>query len=229
MSVIYLVRHGQASLRSSNYDQLSEKGELQARILGKSFRNRVDDIDKIEFGTLQRHAQTLEHFSQKFRNSAIRESNADWNEYNHTDIIQQFNPRYSSRMYLTFDIIKKLNPKRDFLNMMHQAMNRWMSGAYDDEYIESWKTFKTRCIDALNKLKNSLSEDEIAVVFTSGGVKSAIVQELMNLPDEYFMQFNTKFVNCGVTKIVNSTNNTFVSTINDYSHLERNRDHITYI
>ncbi len=229
MGVVYLIRHGQASLRSSNYDQLSEKGELQARITGKSFRNRIEDIDRIELGSLQRHAQTLEHFTSKFRTTANKIVVPDWNEYNHKDIIQQYNPRYSSRMYLTFDIIKKMNPKRDFLLMMNKSMDRWMSGKYDDEYVESWKVFKNRCVNALHNLLESLMDEEVALVFTSGGVKSAIVQHLMNLPDNYFMELNTKFVNCGVTKIVQTKNGTFVSTFNDYAHLEKNRANITYI
>ena len=35
MAQIYLVRHGQASFGSSNYDQLSELGFEQARLLGR--------------------------------------------------------------------------------------------------------------------------------------------------------------------------------------------------
>ena len=34
MTTIYLIRHGQASFGQQNYDQLSNKGERQAQLLG---------------------------------------------------------------------------------------------------------------------------------------------------------------------------------------------------
>jgi broad specificity phosphatase PhoE len=202
---------------------------LQAQLLGKSFRTRIDDFEKIEVGSLQRHAQTLAEFKHKFRTTATTSVNELWNEYDHQDIIKQFNPRYNSRLYLTLDIVRKFNPKRDFLNMFNAAVNRWMSGKFDSEYKESWTAFQTRTNKALHDLLATLNEDETAIVFTSGGVKSAIIQRLMDLTDDHFMRFNTQLVNSGVTKIVSTKNRTFVSTINDYSHLEKQRDFVTYI
>ena len=37
MSVLYLVRHGQASFGRENYDRLSKRGVEQARIVGDYF------------------------------------------------------------------------------------------------------------------------------------------------------------------------------------------------
>jgi broad specificity phosphatase PhoE len=229
MSVVYLVRHGQASLRSSNYDQLSEKGILQAQMLGKSFRTRVEEIERFESGSLQRHAQTMAAFKEKYRTIASVSVHDGWNEYDHKDIIKQYNSKYDSRLYFTFDIVRKLNPKREFLNIFNAAVNRWMSGEFDAEYKESWTAFQTRTNKALHDLLAKLNEEEVAIVFTSGGVKSAIIQRLMDLTDDHFMRFNTQLVNSGVTKIISTKNRTFVSTINDYSHLELKRDFITYI
>jgi len=39
MSSIYLVRHGQASFGSANYDELSDRGRRQSRILGEYLFN----------------------------------------------------------------------------------------------------------------------------------------------------------------------------------------------
>jgi broad specificity phosphatase PhoE len=40
VGTILLVRHGQASLGAANYDQLSMRGELQARGLGAALADR---------------------------------------------------------------------------------------------------------------------------------------------------------------------------------------------
>ncbi|MEZ5002679.1 MAG: histidine phosphatase family protein [Chitinophagales bacterium] len=229
MSVIYLVRHGQASIGSSNYDNLSERGKEQAEILGRSFRKRVAAINEIQVGNLTRHSQTLEFFRSKYRTTANVSHHDCWNEYDHVEIIQRFKPSYKRRWYMIADMTRKLNPKRDFMLMFEQAMQRWMSGEYDDDYTETWRDFQNKCNDGLNQLIEKVGEDGTAIVFTSGGIISAITQRQLNLPDEYFMQFNKRFVNCGVTKIISTKNGSFVSTINDYSHFELDRKLITYI
>ena len=42
MSVIYLIRHGQASFGTDNYDQLSALGREQSAILGSYFAARTN-------------------------------------------------------------------------------------------------------------------------------------------------------------------------------------------
>ncbi|VAV98863.1 hypothetical protein MNBD_ALPHA02-2245, partial [hydrothermal vent metagenome] len=41
MAEIYLIRHGQASFHSDNYDKLSDLGRLQSRYLGQYFTERA--------------------------------------------------------------------------------------------------------------------------------------------------------------------------------------------
>ncbi|MDE2077727.1 MAG: histidine phosphatase family protein, partial [Burkholderiales bacterium] len=58
MGAIYLIRHGQASFGASNYDQLSELGHQQARVLGEALLPRLARVDAAVTGTLQRHQAT---------------------------------------------------------------------------------------------------------------------------------------------------------------------------
>ena len=50
MTKIYLIRHGQASFGSDNYDQLSEIGRQQAAVLGDYFFNHEIKFDHIIHG-----------------------------------------------------------------------------------------------------------------------------------------------------------------------------------
>ena len=52
MSVIYLIRHGQASFGTDNYDQLSAVGREQSAILGSYFAALGEPIHRIYTGTL---------------------------------------------------------------------------------------------------------------------------------------------------------------------------------
>ena len=52
MSRLFLIRHAQASFLSENYDQLSDHGIDQAKILGESLASNEFIFDKIDSGTL---------------------------------------------------------------------------------------------------------------------------------------------------------------------------------
>ena len=60
MSVLTLVRHGQASLFADNYDELSALGREQARLLGEFWVRRQIDFDEVYCGPRARQRQTAE-------------------------------------------------------------------------------------------------------------------------------------------------------------------------
>src|SRR5688572_31392492 len=63
MSTLYLVRHGQASFGTDNYDRLSSTGREQAQELGRYFAGLAaqgDRIDRIYSGSLQRQTETAD-------------------------------------------------------------------------------------------------------------------------------------------------------------------------
>ncbi len=60
MSVLYLVRHGQAGTRE-HYDSLSDLGQTQARLLGQHFAEQGIKFDAVYSGSLARQRATAEH------------------------------------------------------------------------------------------------------------------------------------------------------------------------
>jgi len=60
MGRLFLVRHGQASFLSRNYDQLSSLGETQARHLGSYWAKRGMIFDRVGTGPSQRHRQSAQ-------------------------------------------------------------------------------------------------------------------------------------------------------------------------
>ena len=61
MSVLTLIRHGQASFFAANYDQLSALGERQSRALGEYWARRELSFDAVYTGprVRQRHSAEL--------------------------------------------------------------------------------------------------------------------------------------------------------------------------
>jgi broad specificity phosphatase PhoE len=58
MSTLYLIRHGQASFRVADDDDLSAAGRQLARLLGDFFVRFGIRFDAVSSGTLRRQRQT---------------------------------------------------------------------------------------------------------------------------------------------------------------------------
>ncbi|MEK7919640.1 phosphoglycerate mutase family protein, partial [Burkholderia contaminans] len=60
MAELFLVRHGQASFGTDDYDRLSAAGKQQGVWLGEYFAQQALTFDRVICGTLNRHAQTVD-------------------------------------------------------------------------------------------------------------------------------------------------------------------------
>jgi broad specificity phosphatase PhoE len=58
MGQLWLIRHGQASFLEQNYDQLSAKGEAQARLLGEYWASHKVVFDRVFSGPRVRQRET---------------------------------------------------------------------------------------------------------------------------------------------------------------------------
>lgn len=229
MGQILLIRHGQANFGGADYDKLSPTGEKQALMLGRSLRPRLSQVDRVQTGSMKRHRQTADGCLQGLNRSPQREENPDWNEYDHEEVIQRYKPAYRNKAVLAADMARTGNPRRAFQDMFAQAIQRWMDGEHDSDYKESWPEFRQRGMQALHDLKNDLGRGETGLAFTSGGVITAIIQELMGIPAQNIFRINWTLANCGITKVIYSDRGMFLSSINEHSVFEGEfREMITY-
>jgi len=122
------------------------------------------------------------------------------------------------------------NPKKAFEDDFNGAINRWVSGDYDGDYIESWTSFRQRVQAALKKTLEQFSDKACIAVFTSGGPISLVSQSLLGVSEEKIMQMNWTLVNCGITKLVSTGSRMFVSSLNEHTHFEgpQNKHFISY-
>ncbi len=60
MTLLYLVRHGQAAFGTDDYDRLTERGQAQARLLGAHFAQIGVRFNAVVAGGLTRHMQTAQ-------------------------------------------------------------------------------------------------------------------------------------------------------------------------
>ncbi len=220
MGTIYLVRHAQASFGASDYDNLSELGLTQARILGEALLARRPPSDRVVCGTMRRHHQTAEGCLIAMGLPARWDTDVRWNEYDHDDVIQAHEPRYRDPAALASDLAASDNPRRTFQEMFVRAMARWAGGGHDADYRESWPAFRARVKAGLEELHASLGKSQGALVFTSGGPIAAVCGALLNLRDDDALRLNTRLANAAVSKLVCSPRGIHLSTMNEHGHFE---------
>lgn len=233
MGQIFLVRHGQASFGAADYDQLSDLGYEQSRLLGAWFKQTGLSFDRVVVGGMKRHRQTAEACLGAL-GAAPTES--DWlvdaglEEYDHVQMLNVARPDLQEKAAMGGYLQQFENPRHAFQRLFEDAMMRWMSGQYDTEYRESWADFRGRCVGAARRVLADTDKSRRAVVFTSGGPISAIAQELFDLSQARTAALNWTVVNSAVTKLLHSPGQLTISYLNAYPHLEQTRDpkNITY-
>ncbi len=209
MSVLLLVRHGQASWGADDYDRLSPLGEEQAAVLGRALGARGVRPEVCLHGRMTRQRETARLLGEAAGWSPWREDDA-WDEMNHEEVLQRQPHTFAGD-----------TPTRaEFQAWFEAATDRWTAGTYDDEYTESFTAFGERVLGALDDLAGRLEGGGTAVVVTSGGPIARVVAELLGGGADLHRRLAPVVVNASVTKVVVGRRGTTLVSFNDHGHLE---------
>ena len=220
MSVLYLVRHGQAAFDADDYDQLSELGFEQSRILGTALRPRIPSPDAVIMGSMRRHRETAEACLEAMGVKATPSISAKLDEYDHDEVVFQLEPRWRDRSLMRSELAREGEPKRAFQRVFERAIQRWTSEPQSDAYPEPFTTFRARCEDALRALTSDLGHSKTVLVFTSGGPIALMMGSLLGLSAADSLRVQWRLVNAGVSKIVVGRTGPTVGSLNEHGHLE---------
>jgi broad specificity phosphatase PhoE len=211
MSQLLLVRHGQASWGSDDYDVLSSLGEQQSRILGESLAARGIEADVLVRGAMRRHRQTAEQAAAGAGWSTEVVEDDGWNEFDHVQMLSMHPSRYGEGEAMS---------RAQFQQWFEEATLRWTGGDHDEDYDESFTAFGARVEAALRRTVERLDTNQTAVVFTSGGPVSWVAASLLEGGSHLWTQLNPVTVNSSVSKVVVGRRGATLVSFNDHSHLE---------
>lgn len=224
MGNIYLVRHGQASFGSADYDQLSALGAEQARLLGQWFANSRQGFHRVVTGAMKRHRQTADACLAQLPKAMLTETDwqtdAGFDEFDHQQVLIRHYPDFADPAAFKPFLEQKGEGERVFRGIFEAAMARWMGGEHDADYTESWPAFRARCIDALGRLAADAAPSQTIVVFTSGGTIATLCHHILGLPDAQLFELTSSLANCSVTKLQYQPGRIGLSYLNNFSHLE---------
>lgn len=214
MAEITLIRHGQASFGSKNYDQLSELGQQQAVWLGEHWRQSGIEFDRIVTGTMVRHRQTAEGLLRGHGLDMPLEHHAGLNEYHFQGLLDPLREQHPALWQDTG------HAKRDYYVNMKQALTFWMDGRIADDGQDSWKAFCQRIQVGFEFAYQT--EAKRTLVVSSGGPISVILAEVLKLDHATTRNITLQIKNSSCSKLLYNGREFSMDSFNDISHLRSN-------
>lgn len=228
MRLLYLVRHGQASFGKKNYDALSDLGHEQSRVLGRALAARNVRPDVIVRGDLRRHRETAAGILEGLGLDLPVEIDGGWDEFDFQHVVEVHKPLYRSRTLMMADLARTGQPKAAFQQVFEEATTRWTGGGHDGDYLESFPSFVRRVAGAVGRAASLQPDRGTVLVVSSGGPIGVAASQLLAGNPSLWPQLNRVAVNTAVTKVINGRSGLNLASYNDHSHVEHERELLTY-
>lgn len=231
MGSLVLVRHAQASFLSQNYDQLSARGETQARLLGEYWAKHNVVFDRACSGPALRHRQTTqfvcEAYQEAGRDFPSPSVMAEFDEFQGDAVLSQSLPE----LLANHDRIREFHgalqksggeasKRANFQRLFQAVISMWVNGEIALPGVESWQDFCARVNRGLSAFLRKAKKGELGVIFTSGGPVSVAVQRALHLSAQDTLQIAWMPRNCSFSEFLFSGNRFMLSSFNAFPHLD---------
>jgi broad specificity phosphatase PhoE len=217
MGTLYLVRHGQASFGSADYDKLSELGLRQSVRLGEWFAHKGITFDAALTGTLRRQIQTLDGIAQGMLAQAPSALLAPlrWsglNEYDSAAVIAAIHP---------LPLPKPDSPEayRQHFRLLRDGLAQWMAGVVSPRGMPSYNDFVLGVSGALDHIR-TLHQGRNVIVVSSGGPIATAVGHVLGTSPQTTIELNLRIRNTSVTEFAFTPKRHMLVSYNALPHLD---------
>ena len=215
MSRLFLVRHGQASFGSHDYDRLTPAGVAQCEQLARHWRTIGRRVDLVFSGSLRRQRASAEAFARAAGEAGAAAPPvwplAGFEEYDH-DALMTAHARQPNASCSPED-------RRDFHRRLSASLGAWTEGTLPG--VESFAAFRDRCAGALSRLLAEIGRGRQAVLFGSAGSLAAAMQPALGVADRELMRLKLNFYNTGVSSLLFDGQAVTIESLNSVAHLEQ--------
>ena len=227
VGVLLLVRHGQGSLGTSNYDELSELGHRQSRLVGARLARADLRVSQAWCGALARQRCTARTVLAELGPPPGELRTDDrLDEYDHLGVLAADHAGdLQSADHVGDPFASAVTPESRLAlqSALDEAIGRWIQGG--DGYPEPHSAFTAR-VEAVIAELTALPGTTMAV--TSAGVIAVACARFTGLPADRWPALARVVVNTSVTRLITGRTGTHLLTFNDHAHLEADRSLITY-
>lgn len=223
MSTLLVVRHGQASFGSADYDQLSPLGETQSERLGKYLAERKVQVDALYTGPARRHRQTAEamHRGAAAAGLGLPEARLDTGlaEF---PAFKLFAQHQKSSLHEAVGTEGKSGAGKSF----ERICEAWMHGSIDTDELESAVQFEARVTAAVSAICRGEGRGKTVVLVTSGGPTMMAMKCALGLDAARACALLWVIANSSLTEFRYREDQTSLVAFNRIAHLED--EHLTY-
>ncbi len=212
MSILHLIRHGQASFGADDYDNLSPKGIEQSVALGEALSQQESRFNHVIVGPHRRHIQTFEGIKKGYKFADLPDPVIDerFAENQLMEIAQHFIPQILHSNKTTNEIFHEI-PKEErhdqFLKLFHIVAKKWMNEELDlsEHNFEGFSVFRARIANTLKTIQDEMIDKPDIMVVTSGGAISGFYAEATGCSQEEIMKLNFGLKNASISEFVVTT------------------------
>lgn len=231
MGRLFLVRHAQASFLSQNYDQLSELGGTQSRLLGEYWARHRVVFERVCTGPAIRHRKTALIVGEAYRRDSLKFPEPvileEFDEFQGDAVLSQSLPQ----LLANNAIIRKLhdamqssgteNEKRtNFQRLFEAVISMWVDGDIAPQGVETWREFCARVHRGLATFLAGGRKGEVVVIFSSGGPVSVAVQRALHLSAQNTLRIAWMARNSSFSEFLFSGDRLTLSSFNSFPHLD---------
>jgi len=230
MSVLTLIRHGQASFFAANYDQLSELGERQSRALGEYWARRELKFHEVYTGprVRQRHSAELAVAAARQAGQTCPEPVVlqDLDEYDLKGLTRLLAPELCRKNEEFAQVVERhlrseeTERMRDFQGMFEPLLLYWQSGMSSEQNMETWLVFRGRVQRAIRQFQENGGNGRRVAVFTSGGFIGSAVQFALAAPDRTALELHWRLRNGSLTEFAFTRDRFTLDSFNTVPHLD---------
>lgn len=220
MASIYLIRHGQASFGSANYDELSALGRQQARLTGQYLADAGIRIDAAYSGTLRRQRDTAELALRAQPHPVACSEDPRLDEVRNDEHIEHLLPIVVRRRPEIQQLVDEgFSNSKQYQKIIEAVFGFWVSPECDVAGIQSWEDYSGGVRAMLRDIMAEQGAGRSVAVFTSGGTIATCVSIVLGLPGTAAYAFYEPVFNCSVTQLLYGGGRVSLSYFNDCSFL----------
>ncbi len=229
-----MVRHGQASYMSEDYDKLSTMGEEQSRKLGQFWARHGLTFDRVFHGPAKRHIRTMEIAAEQVKAAglpwptpqllpAVDEFDAYTMMKTMVPLLEGVDENVRVRNRAFWDNQGSPEAGRLLQSLFEAVAHRWCSGEILAPGVETWSEFLARISGAVAELRASAMKGSSTAVFTSAGPIAATIASALELSVSKSIEFVWLSRNSSYSEFLISGERFSLSSFNSFPHLDEER------
>lgn len=224
---LVLVRHGQASALTGDYDRLSELGREQSRRIGPWLARWARDPTHVLVGPRRRHRETHEEAVSTARAGGAAwpdpEPVPDLDEHHGIQLVHHVGADLVARQDEIGELARaafsaKGDPTKHWIRMFKVLMLAWARGEVGHEQVEPWIDFRAR---VRRVIEDASTRSGTVLAFTSGGAIGAAVAEVLALDETRALDLMWAIRNASITELHVGPRGATLLAFNAIGHLDR--------